>query len=89
MKRMMSLFVGSLMVASFAGAADTEKKESDTTDHSKNPITGTETTTHKYKKTIKDEHGQEAKVDVKEKVKHMKNGKTKKSVEVDGEAVSK
>lgn len=86
---MMSLFVGSMMVASFASAADTEHVESDKTDHSKNPITGTETTTHKYKKTIKDEHGQEAKVDVKEKIKKSKDGKVKKSVEVEGESTSK
>ncbi len=82
MKRTAMLIAALLMVGSLAHAADAENKNEATVDTSKNPITGTVTTTKKSKKHMKGTHG-DAKMDVTEKTKVHTNGKVDKSTEVD------
>ena len=56
-KKLLALSTVAILGVSAAHAADAEKKEEVTVDHSKNPVTGTETTTKtaKHKKAAK--HG--------------------------------
>ena len=82
MTKMMLALAALLMVGSLAHAADAENKAEATTDTSKNPITGTVTTTKKYTKKMKGAHG-EAKAEVTEKTKTHKNGKVEKTEKTD------
>lgn len=75
------LFVGSIALAN-----DTKHEVEHTTDTSKNPITGTETTTDKYDKEVKMADGSKGKVHVKKKTKKYKDGTVKKSVDAEGES---
>lgn len=61
---------------------DAENKSEQTTDVSKNPLTGTKKTTKKYKKKTKSAKG-EKEVDVKEVTKEKKDGSVETSTEVD------
>ena len=79
-----------LTVAAFASpvfAADAENKSATTVDHSKNPITGTETTTKTTKAKKKGDHA-EGEMKIKEKTKVYKDGKVEKSNEVEGSSSS-
>ena len=76
------LLAALLMVGSLAHAADAEHKAEATTDVSKNPITGTVTTTKKSSKKVKGAHGG-AKMDVTEKTKVHTDGTVEKSTDVD------
>lgn len=80
--RLENLIMVGLFVGSIAIAADQEHSDSTTTDTSKNPITGTVTTTKKMTKKKKTEHGEE-KMEVTEKTKMMKDGSIKKTTEVE------
>ena len=82
MKKMMMTLASLMLVASLAHAADAENKAEATTDVSKNPITGTVTTTKKHSKKIKGAHV-EAKADVTEKTKVHKDGKVEHTEKVD------
>jgi ABC-type uncharacterized transport system YnjBCD substrate-binding protein len=82
MKKMMMTLAALMMVGSLAHAADAENKAEATTDTSKNPITGTVTTTKKHSRKMKGAHG-EAKAEVTEKTKVHKNGKVEKTEKVD------
>lgn len=80
-----------LAIAAFVSpvfAADAENKNETTVDHSKNPITGTETT--KVKKTVakKGPHG-EKKSEVVEKTKKYTDGTVEKSVETESDSSTK
>jgi hypothetical protein len=89
MKKMLTIIAGMLFVGSMALAADAENTDSAKVDTSKNPITGTKTTTVKRKKKMKDESGTSHDVSVKEKTKEMKDGTVKKSTDVDADSTSK
>ena len=79
----MSLLIASLMfVGSASFAADVENKAETTVDHSKNPITGSETTTKKTKKKIKGEHAN-SEVTTKEKTKTDSDGNKKTTTETE------
>lgn len=78
------LFVGSMAIS-----ADAEKSDTEKVDVSKNPITGTQTTTRKVKKNLKTPHGTEQKIEVTEKTKEMKDGTVKQSADVEVDATSK
>lgn len=81
MTRTLMVLAAALMVGSLAHAADAENKAEATTDVSKNPITGTVTTTKKSSHKMKGAHG-EGKVEVTEKTKVHKDGKVEKSADV-------
>ncbi len=85
MKRTMLVLAAALMVGSLAHAADAENKAEATTDTSKNPITGTVTTTKKHSHKIKGANG-DGKVEVTEKTKVHKDGKVEKSATVDAKS---
>jgi hypothetical protein len=80
MKKILSLVVGAMIVGSFAFAADSEKSASDTTDTSKNPITGTITKTTKMKRKVKAKHGASHEAEVTDTVKTKTNGATEETV---------
>ena len=82
MTKMMMALAALMMVGSMAYAADAENKAETTTDTSKNPITGTVTTTKKTSKKMKGAHG-EAEAKVTEKTKVHKDGKVEHSEKVD------
>jgi hypothetical protein len=86
MNALTALFLGSFLVASISMAADTEKSTSETTDTSKNVITGTVTKTTKVKRKVKNKNGGAAEVQMTDKVKTKKNGQVEESVKVDSEA---
>ena len=75
MKSGMTLLAGILLAGTMALAADAENSASTTVDHSKNPITGTETTTTETKGMHKDGSHKDS---MKKKSKHkkMKDGST-------------
>ena len=83
MKRTMMVLAAALMVGSLAHAADGENKAEATTDTSKNPITGTVTTTKKSSKHVKGMHGK-GDVKVTEKTSVHKDGQVDKKVNVEG-----
>jgi hypothetical protein len=89
MKNASMLLAATLLVGSMVLAADAENKETATVDHSKNPITGTKTTTKKYKGKMKDEKGHSEDVSVTEKTKVKKDGTTTHSVDASGESTEK
>ena len=79
-----------LVAAAFVSpvfAADMENKNEVKVDHSKNPITGTETTTKTTKVKKKGDHGK-SDVEIKEKTKVMKDGKVEHSKEVEADSKS-
>lgn len=82
MTKTLMVLAAALMVGAMAQAADMENKGAVTTDTSKNPITGTVTTTKKMSKKIKGAHG-EVDAKVTEKTKVHKDGKVEKSEKVD------
>ena len=82
MKTMMMILAASMMVGALANAADMENKGSTTSDTSKNPVTGTTTTTKKWNKKVKGANG-EADAKVTEKTKVHKNGKVERTEKVD------
>lgn len=85
MKRSLAIALSTLMIASVGFAADAENKAETTTDTSKNPITGTVTTTKKTSAKKKGAHGK-ASMEKTEKTKVHTDGEVEKSVEVEGEA---
>ncbi len=81
MKLTILALVLAAFVAPMAFADDSANKAETTVDTSKNPLTGSVTTTKKHTHTVK--HGKaQAKLEVTEKTKHKKNGVTEKSVDV-------
>lgn len=84
MKALALAFVAPLLAGSLALAVDQENKE--TTDVSKNPITGTKTVTKKSKSKMKKADGHSHDVEVTEKTKMKKDGEVTKKVEVDASA---
>lgn len=81
MSKLVIAIVGVAFSAS-VHAADAEHKESATVDHSKNPITGTKTTTKKWKSKKKGAHG-EAEKTTTETTKEMTDGSVDKKVETE------
>ena len=71
-----------------AHAEDAANSAENTVTTSKNPITGSETTTRKHKRKIKNGKNQ-AKVDVTEKTTVKKDGEVDKSVDVKGTSEEK
>ena len=84
MKNLLTLAAAALFVGSVSFAADVENKDNTTVDHSKNPITGTETTTTKTEEKVKDDHGNMKKMKTKKTVKNHKDGKVETDVKVEG-----
>lgn len=78
------LFIGSMAIS-----AEAENTETQKIDTSKNPITGTETVTKKYKKKMKSPHGSQQTVEVTEKTKQMRDGTFKQSADVEVDATSR
>lgn len=76
MKKVMMIIASTVLASSLALAADEESKQEVKVDHSKNPITGTETTTKTTKKKMKSPHA-EAEMTKKEKTKTYKDGTKK------------
>lgn len=72
-------------ISPVAFAADHEHKDENSVDVSKNPITGTVTTTKKSEHKVKRGKGH-AKVSVTEKTKEMTDGSTEKTKEVETES---
>jgi hypothetical protein len=87
MKKLIPLVLAALFCVP-AFADDAENKASDTVDTSKNPITGTTTTTQKHKRKWKKgaDHGSAT---VTEKTKVKKDGEVDKSVDVKGDSTEK
>lgn len=85
-KQILLAAAGAFLVGSMAMAADAENSAKTTVDHSKNPITGTQTTTKKYKKKVKGENGSGHQVDVMEKTKQKTDGTVETKVEAEGSA---
>lgn len=86
MKKLTAMAASLLFIGSMALAEDTKHNVEHTTDTSKNPITGTETTTDKYTKEVKTAHGTKEKVNVKKKTKKYKDGSMKQSTETESES---
>jgi hypothetical protein len=84
MKKVLLATLGLVFVASVAGAADAENSEKATTDTSKNPITGSKTTTKKYKKHVKNGKHNAGDVNVTEKTTVKKDGEVVKKVDASG-----
>ena len=84
MKSLLTVAAAALLVGSISFAADVENKAETTVDHSKNPITGTETTTTKSEEKMKDGHGDMKKMKMKKTVKTHKDGKVETDVKVEG-----
>ena len=76
-----ALIAGMLALPVFA--ADAENKMEATTDTSTNPLTGTQTTTKKYKRKVKNPNGVKSTQDVTEKTKVKTDGTVEKSVDSD------
>ena len=89
MKKLALVTMSAVFVGSMAFAADAEDKSSATVDHSKNPITGTETTKKVSKKKMKDGHGNEAAMKVTDKTKVHTDGKVEHTQETEKEATHK
>ncbi len=84
-KTVLALAVAALVSPAFA--ADNENKNEVKVDHSKNPITGTHTTTKTTKVKKKGEHAK-SEMEVTEKTKVKKDGTVEKSTEVEGDSSS-
>jgi hypothetical protein len=83
MKILFALILAALISPAFAD--DAANNAENTVDSSKNPITGTVTTTRKHKRKLKNGKNQ-AKVEVTEKTKVHKNGEVDKTVDVKGDS---
>jgi len=77
MKKLITVLL-SMGFATSVYAADAENSGSATVDHSKNPLTGTQTTTKKWKSKKKNARG-EAETNSKETTKEMTDGSTEKT----------
>ena len=82
MKKLALVTMSAMFVGSLAFAADTKNESSTTTDTSKNPITGTETTTKKVSKNVKNAAGGHDETTTKHKTKKHKDGKKEKSGDI-------
>ncbi len=81
MKAITTILAGLLLVGSMAFAVDAENSATKTTGTSKNPLTGSTTTTKKMKKKMK--NGKDEKnATVTEKTKTMKDGTVENSTDV-------
>lgn len=78
-----------VLASSLVHAADAEHSDKTTVDHSKNPVTGTETTTKKHTKKMKNDHGASAEVTTKEKTKVKKDGTVTKETTTESESANK
>jgi hypothetical protein len=87
MKKTVLALVLAAFVAPMAFADDSADKAENTVDTSKNPITGTVTTTKKSKRSAK-RGKSHAKLDVTEKTKEKKNGEVEHSVDVDSDSAN-
>ena len=72
MRKIFGFALALCMMAPYVRAQDTENSDKATTDVSKNPITGTKTTTHKRKIKRKEANGKSDTVEVTEKTKEKK-----------------
>jgi hypothetical protein len=88
MKKALLATLALVFVGSLAAAADGENTEKSTTDTTKNPITGSVTTTKKYKKHVKNGKHNEGDVKVTEKTKVKKDGEVVKKVDASGSSDS-
>lgn len=88
-KQLIVAALGALLAGSVSFAADNENSEKATVDHSKNPITGTQTTTKKYKKKKKAANGASQDVEVTEKTKVKTDGTVTKDMDVEAESTNK
>ena len=86
MKSFKALILVSFLMGSVSMAADAEKSASETSDVSKNPLTGTVTQTKKSKHKVKNKDGRASEVEVTDKVKTKKNGEVQKNVKVESDA---
>lgn len=89
MKKIALTAVSALLAGSVSMAADTENSEKSTVDTSKNPITGTQTTTKKYKKKQKGKNGSGQDVEVTEKTKVKTDGTVQQNIDVEADTTSK
>ena len=89
MKKIVAMLVSALFVGSVVMAADAENTDKTTTDTSKNPITGTKTTTKKHHKKMKHEGGASTDATTKETTKEMKNGTVEKSTKTETDSATK
>ena len=89
MKKIMMVAMGALLVGSVSMAADAEHSEKSTTDVSKNPLTGTQTTTKKFKKKAKNQSGSGHDVEVTEKTSVKTDGTVEKKVDVNADSTEK
>jgi hypothetical protein len=79
MKRLLIMALGGLLAGGLALAADQESSGSSETDHSHNPITGSDTTTKTTKHKVKGADGSEHKMKKVVKTKKKSDGGTEKS----------
>lgn len=89
MKNLLTAALSILFVGSVAMASDSERKVESSKDVSKNPITGTVTTTQEYEKDVKMADGSKGQVKVKKKTKNYKDGSVKTSTETETESTVK
>lgn len=101
MNKMISIIAGSVLVGSLAVAAGKRAdktqgdhaahgngKEVHEVDTTKNPITGSTTTTETYKNQMDSKTGK-ANIEVKDKTKQTKDGKVSKETDIEAESTSK
>lgn len=89
MKKIVAMLVSALFVGSMSMAADAENSDSTTVDTSKNPITGTKTTTKKHKMKKKTDGGASADMTVKETTKEKTDGTVEKSTKAEADSSTK
>lgn len=87
-KLMLALALSMLVAPSFAMATDEENSAKTTVDHSKNPITGTETTTKKTKR-LKRGAGKNSKMETVETTKKHTDGTVDHTVETNTDSETK
>ena len=84
--KLASLLALALLVASTSFAADAEKTDKTTVDHSKNPITGSHTTEVKTHHKRKNAGGKDVDATATETTKVSKDGEVKKDLKVEEKA---
>jgi hypothetical protein len=89
MKKFALVMLGSMIAGSVALAADIEDSHKATVDTSKNPITGTKTTTKKWKKKSHDAKGAGTEAEVTEKTKMKTDGTVEKKTDIETESQNK
>lgn len=82
MRKVLMLIISGLFALPVFGS-DTVNEQKSTSDTSTNPLTGTQTTTKKYKHKAKTASGAESTANVKETTKLKKDGTVQKSTETD------